>query len=256
MDKTIESYVEEIVKELQCDRKEKKEIVDEISDHLNLLKQEYIEQGFLDEEASQKALESFGEKKTIRDGYKEFISPYYKLFKISSWVLFCIFSFVVIWKLLLGRIVERVINYQNGFPQNPYFFSFKEQRGLFTYDIDVWLSNVNIIPFKNIINYIVNNDRFNIDIILNNTLGNILIFIPLGLFLPILFRRYGSFSKVTAFSIMTSFSIEALQFSTQIGQFDIDDVILNSIGGIIGFLLVKLIVKFSSVAQKVDLKLN
>ncbi|MFJ5770083.1 VanZ family protein [Psychrobacillus sp. NPDC093180] len=250
MDKKFESYIEQIVKDLDCDKAEKKEIAEEISDHLKLLKKEYLEQGFAEEKAINKALESFGDEKQLRNGYKESISPYYKLFKISNWILFSLFSFVVLWKLIFIRLLERVINYSNGFPQSNYFYSNEAQTGFFVFNLEIWKLNANLIPFKNTINYIVNHDRFNLDIVINNTLGNILIFIPLGIFLPILFKRYTSFSKAITFSILVSFTIEALQFLLQIGQFDIDDLILNSIGSIVGFLFIKLIIKVQRKVQK------
>lgn len=250
MDKKFESYIDQIVKDLDCDKAEKKEIAEEISDHLKLLKKEYLEQGFTDEEAINKALECFGDEKQLRNGYKESISPYYKLFKISNWIIFSLFSFVVLWELIFQRILERVINYSNGFTSNSYFFSNESQTGFFVFNIDAWKLNANLIPFKNTINYVINHDRFNLDIVINNTLGNILIFIPLGIFLPILFKRYASFNKAIAFSILVSFTIEALQFLLQIGQFDIDDLILNGIGSIVGFFFIKLIFKFQNIVQK------
>lgn len=125
MDKKFESYIDQIVKGLDCDKAEKQEISDEIRDHLILLKQEHIEQGFTDEQATSKALVSFGDEKQLSNGYKESISPYYKLFKISNWILFSLFSLVVLWKLIFQRILERVINYRNGFTQNHYFFLMK-----------------------------------------------------------------------------------------------------------------------------------
>jgi glycopeptide antibiotics resistance protein len=42
-------------------------------------------------------------------------------------------------------------------------------------------------------------------------------------------------------SIVISFSIETIQLVLKIGQFDIDDVILNTIGSIFGFLLLKIL---------------
>ena len=45
MDKNIETYIDQIVSELNCDENEKREIIDEMKDHLYLLKNEYLEQG-------------------------------------------------------------------------------------------------------------------------------------------------------------------------------------------------------------------
>lgn len=76
MDKIIETYINQIVSELGCDKKEKQEIVDEIKDHLYLLKNEYLEQGLSDKEATNLALESFGEQNQLKNGFQEAIFPF------------------------------------------------------------------------------------------------------------------------------------------------------------------------------------
>lgn len=71
-----------------------------------------------------------------------------------------------------------------------------------------------------------------------NVFGNILLFIPLGGFLAV---RYRSFLKVFLLALFLSVLIEFLQFTE--GRFgvyrsvDIDDVILNTFGGVLGFIL-------------------
>lgn len=241
MDKKIETYIDQIVSELTCDAKEKREIVDEMKDHLYLLKGEYLEQGLSEKEATQKALESFGEQKKIKNGYQESLFPFYKMFKVGTWILFGLYSFIVLFKLLFQRIILRITDYAHsvsfGYPDHNRYFFYPPDSNVF-FDIEVWQLNSNIIPFQNIIVYLNGSDRFNLDIIINNTLGNVLIFLPLGLFLPILFKKYNRFSKVFICSILISFSMEVLQFILQIGQFDIDDIILNTIGCIIGYFVI------------------
>lgn len=256
MDKNIKTYINQIVSGLACNEKEKEEIVDEMTDHLYLLKREYLEQGFSEEEAAQKALESFGEQKQIKRGYQESLFPYYKIFKIGSWIIFCLYSLILLWKLLLQRGLERLINYSNGYGfatnGNGYFFYPENSSGFI--DIETWQLNSNLIPFKNIMVYINGYDRFNLDIIINNTLGNVLIFLPLGLFLPILFKKYTRFSKLFFCSILISFTIEALQFILQIGQFDIDDIILNTSGSIVGYFIIKTIYEFRDLIKEKSLQ--
>jgi glycopeptide antibiotics resistance protein len=79
-------------------------------------------------------------------------------------------------------------------------------------------------------------DRFNTDIILENLLGNILIFLTLGVFLPLLFKKYRSLAKMLLYSVSLSFVIEAVQILGRIGQFDIDDILLNTFGCLLGHL--------------------
>lgn len=238
MDKTIESYIAEIAVSLDCDEEEKRDIIDEMRDHLYLLKNEYIEQGFSEEEATRKALESFGEQKQLRDGLQESLFPFYKIFKIGTWTLFGLYSFIILFKLLFQRIIIRLTDYYiNGDTFNRYVIAPMDSKSFF----DFLKYNTNVIPFKNTMTYINGADRFNLDVIVNNTLGNLLIFLPLGMFIPLLFKKYKGMSKIMATSIVISFSIEILQIALKIGQFDVDDVILNTFGAMIGFLLLKFI---------------
>lgn len=253
MDKNIEIYIAQIVSELTCDEKEKREIIDELKDHLYLLKNEYLEQGLSDKEATDIALKSFGEQKQLKNGFQESLFPYYKIFNMGTWILFVLYSFIVLFKLLFQRIIIRFTDYANsisfGFPEhNRYFFYPPNSKGFF--DIEVWQLNSNIIPFRNTITYITGSNRFNPDIIINNTIGNILIFLSLGIFLPILFKKFNTLSKVFVSLIMISFSIEALQFVLQIGQFDIDDIILNTIGGVLGYFLIQTIRDIKDLIEK------
>lgn len=67
-----------------------------------------------------------------------------------------------------------------------------------------------------------------------NIAGNIFIFIPLGFWLSSKIKEFLYFS---IFFIIIIFVIELLQYITQTGTADIDDILLNYIGGIVGFLL-------------------
>lgn len=101
---------------------------------------------------------------------------------------------------------------------------------------DVSFGGVNIIPFKEIFRYEAGTYLF-----YKNILGNVLLFLPFGFFV-------GYFIKVKKVSVMllltfiVSLSIETIQLS--IGRvFDVDDVILNVLGGLIGFILYKVLNK-------------
>lgn len=67
-----------------------------------------------------------------------------------------------------------------------------------------------------------------------NIIGNVLMFMPLGLFLPLLWRRW-SFKRVILAGALASFTIEILQFFTGRSA-DIDDILLNAFGALIGYL--------------------
>ncbi|WP_445491304.1 VanZ family protein [Niallia sp. 03133] len=252
MDKNMEAYINQIVTKLDCNDEEKKEIRDEIADHLFMLKKEYLEQGYTEDEAIQHALKSFGDIKKIQTGYNSSLSPYAKLLKLSSWFLFSIFSLIVLWRLIIERVLFILVNYKNGisFHYNWYFSSPTPNY----FDLQTWKANANIMPFRNILQYIVDRDHYNLNIIIDNLLGNILIFVPLGFFLPLLFKKYKKFSKVCLSSILISFFLEFLQIALHIGQFDIDDIILNTIGAVIGYFAISILIKIAILAKKLASK--
>jgi glycopeptide antibiotics resistance protein len=82
-------------------------------------------------------------------------------------------------------------------------------------------------------------------ILLRNLGGNIVLFMPLGFFLPILWNKYRSLKHCMLIAISMSFVIEILQYLENLFVLsdrrvcDIDDIILNSIGALIGFMAYK-----------------
>lgn len=68
-----------------------------------------------------------------------------------------------------------------------------------------------------------------------NIFGNILMFGPLGLLLPLLWKYFRKFSKTVLFGFLVSFTIEFSQLFLARGT-DIDDLILNTIGTMLGYL--------------------
>ncbi len=94
----------------------------------------------------------------------------------------------------------------------------------------------NFTPFKEMFRYEITSNLF-----LTNVLGNVLLFVPFGLFVSYYIKNI-NFVKIFLITIITSFSIESIQ--TKIGRsFDVDDIILNVLGGIIGMIIYKILKK-------------
>ncbi len=92
------------------------------------------------------------------------------------------------------------------------------------------MSGLNIVPFTEIFRYEIGSPSF-----IYNVIGNILIFIPFGYFVS-MYMKATKFSHILAVSLITSLTVELVQL--HIGRsFDIDDIILNVSGSILGFLL-------------------
>lgn len=91
----------------------------------------------------------------------------------------------------------------------------------------------NFIPFREIFRYDINSKLF-----LKNVIGNILLFVPFGIFVTHYVKSKGVF-PIAILSFIVSCSIEFAQ--SVIGRTaDIDDVILNTMGGILGYFISKL----------------
>ncbi|WP_260288074.1 VanZ family protein [Peribacillus aracenensis] len=75
----------------------------------------------------------------------------------------------------------------------------------------------------------------------SNLVGNIALFIPFGMFLVFLSKNKGmSFIGVLAGSLSLSLCLECLQVVFSLGIFDVDDLILNTSGGLLGYCVIKL----------------
>lgn len=101
--------------------------------------------------------------------------------------------------------------------------------------------NSNFIPLKTILTYIryAKNNTINLNIILENLLGNILMFFPMGLFLPCIFMKMHRFVVFVISVIAISLSAELLQLICQVGSFDVDDIILNFVGALLVYMVVR-----------------
>ena len=101
---------------------------------------------------------------------------------------------------------------------------------------DVSWSTSNFIPFKEILRYSIGSSLF-----YKNVLGNMVMFVPFGFFVSY-FLKLEKLYSVTLITLLTSVTIEVTQLL--IGRvFDVDDLLLNLIGGIVGFLLYELVHK-------------
>jgi len=106
---------------------------------------------------------------------------------------------------------------------------------------DQLLQNLNLHPFHTIRNYLrVVFCRTNDDVLVHciiNLLGNILLFIPAGFLLPRLWQPLQRFLPFLAVCIGAILLVETAQLLTLLGRFDVDDLILNLLGMLLGFLL-------------------
>lgn len=74
-----------------------------------------------------------------------------------------------------------------------------------------------------------------------NLLGNIVCFMPFGFLLPTISKKniFKNFLSVTCMAMLFSISIETAQLVAKVGAFDVDDIFLNTIGGLLGYIAMK-----------------
>lgn len=99
----------------------------------------------------------------------------------------------------------------------------------------------NLIPFREIRRFIVYADLLGPMAVISNLFGNIVIFMPFGFLLPILGRKKRNFWFTSLLSFALSLAVECIQLVTRTGCFDVDDIFLNTIGGMLGYLVYALV---------------
>ena len=73
-----------------------------------------------------------------------------------------------------------------------------------------------------------------------NVVGNVCVFMPFGVLLPMLFKKCQKLISVLILSFELSLVIEIVQLVTRVGSFDVDDLLLNTLGGILGYIVYKI----------------
>lgn len=75
-----------------------------------------------------------------------------------------------------------------------------------------------------------------------DTILNVILFIPLGFFLPLLYGKYNRINRIALTSFLFSISIEIVQMFGM-GATDINDLITNTVGTCLGYCIYKLLSK-------------
>lgn len=141
--------------------------------------------------------------------------------KILLYATFGVYILMMLWLLYGQRLIL------------PTKWAYKEE----------FFSNINLVPFRTIRESIeVLKSGENTYLIRHNIInlvGNVGVFIPLGYFLPKVFPKLHSLKKALLTITITVLSVELLQWLTMLGSLDIDDILLNIPGALIGWLIYK-----------------
>lgn len=117
--------------------------------------------------------------------------------------------------------------------------------------------SVNIIPFIEVFRNFFRSPfslAFRTRILLTHFAGNLLLLMPMGIFVPILWIKARSFKRIVIIGALVSLSIELLQYALAYLGYgrvaDIDDLILNILGVMIGYMIFdKILMRFSIISR-------
>lgn len=102
----------------------------------------------------------------------------------------------------------------------------------------------NLVLFQEIRRFWDYRDTVGMFASMSNLLGNVLIFVPFGFFFPMGSRKK-SFFRTAKLSFGISLAIELFQLISKVGCFDVDDLLLNTLGGIVGYICYMICIRIS-----------
>ncbi len=131
--------------------------------------------------------------------------------KYRPWLVltFWLYTFFILWELFVGP-------YRSGGSDRLY----------------------NLVPLKTILYMFLHYADNGGSVFLINIVGNVAVFIPFGLASPTLWPKlFSSFQRTLLIFFILIFIVEVLQYVLQVGVFDVDDLLLNSMGIAIGYFM-------------------
>lgn len=94
----------------------------------------------------------------------------------------------------------------------------------------------NLVLFHEIKRFIMYYNIVGMKNMVINVIGNIVAFVPFGFFMAFLGNKRRGAIHVVLLSLELSLGVEVIQLLTKVGSYDVDDILLNTIGGAIGYI--------------------
>jgi glycopeptide antibiotics resistance protein len=135
--------------------------------------------------------------------------------RFISWILFALYIILLTYLLFLSE----------GYGRKD--FAVREYR-------------YNLVPFLEIRRFWVYRERVGYFAAFLNLGGNVIGFLPLGFFLPVLSNRFRNGFLITCLGFGFSLLVESLQLVMKVGCFDVDDLILNTVGALLGYVMFRI----------------
>lgn len=115
-----------------------------------------------------------------------------------------------------------------------YFMFFSEKYGR---TIEEREYSYNLVLFKEIGRFIKYRHTLGNVAVFTNLVGNVAAFVPFGFILPVINKKRRSFFLISLLTFELSLLIELTQLVLKVGIFDVDDLFMNTIGGMVGYLV-------------------
>lgn len=96
---------------------------------------------------------------------------------------------------------------------------------------------MNLVPLREIRRFLNNRQTLGQWAVFLNVYGNVLLFVPFGTILPVLHPKFRTFPAVILRGFLLSVAVEIIQYLSQRGSCDVDDVLLNTLGCVVGYLI-------------------
>ena len=125
-----------------------------------------------------------------------------------------------------------------------YFTIFSESLGRTELNGDL---RYNLVLFTEIKRFWIYRHQLGMWACFMNIAGNVLAFIPCGYLIPTMIKSRRSLADATFAGFMISFIIECTQLVFKVGSFDVDDLLLNTIGAALGFCIWAVLHKYADI---------
>lgn len=99
-----------------------------------------------------------------------------------------------------------------------------------------------VVPFQRMIQQLQRGNRE----ILQHALLNTVMTVPLGILIPLIHHKLNKLSYAFLSGMMVSVMIETAQLIFKLGECDVDDIIANTLGAVIGYLICSFILKVNN----------
>ena len=115
-----------------------------------------------------------------------------------------------------------------------YFLFFSEGLGRASTETEY---RYNLTLFREIKRFIEYRHVLGYQAVFLNVVGNVIAFMPFGFLLPPLMNYKTNWFVTTIWAFLFSLFVETIQLFFRLGSFDVDDMLLNTIGGLLGYII-------------------